>query len=81
MGSEVRLTLLAQLQTDYINLGMIHFINLESDWDTAMVNKCYDLVSMIRMCPPRPASTMRRRNTTLMSALAAKAARATVPSR
>lgn len=28
--------LLARLQTDYIDLGMIHFIDQESDWDKAM---------------------------------------------
>lgn len=28
--------LLTRLQTDYIDLGMIHFIDAESDWDAAM---------------------------------------------
>ena len=28
--------LLARLQTDYIDLGMIHFIDTENDWDAAM---------------------------------------------
>ena len=28
--------LLARLQTDYIDLGMIHFIDTEDDWDAAM---------------------------------------------
>ena len=28
--------LLARLQTDYIDLGMIHFIDAENDWDAAM---------------------------------------------
>ena len=28
--------LLTRLQTDYIDLGMIHFIDTESDWDAAM---------------------------------------------
>ena len=40
--------LLARLQTDYIDLGMIHFIDSESDWDAAMNGPFLDYVKELK---------------------------------
>ncbi|MBD5155976.1 MAG: aldo/keto reductase [Oscillibacter sp.] len=40
--------LLARLQTDYIDLGMIHFIDSESDWDAAMNGPFLDYVKQLK---------------------------------
>lgn len=40
--------LLARLQTDYIDLGMIHFIDSERDWDTAMNGPYLDYVKELK---------------------------------
>ena len=40
--------LLARLQTDYIDLGMIHFIDTEQDWDAAMNGPYMEYVRGLR---------------------------------
>ena len=40
--------LLARLQTDYIDLGMIHFVDSESDWDAAMNSPYLDYVKELK---------------------------------
>ena len=40
--------LLARLQTDYIDLGMIHFIDTEGDWDAAMNGPFLDYVKELK---------------------------------
>ena len=40
--------LLARLQTDYIDLGMIHFVDTESDWGTAMNGPFLDYVKELK---------------------------------
>ena len=40
--------LLSRLQTDYIDLGMIHYIDQESDWDKAMNGPYLDYVMELR---------------------------------
>ena len=40
--------LLTRLQTDYIDLGMIHFVDSESDWDAAMNGPYLDYVKELR---------------------------------
>ena len=40
--------LLARLQTDYIDLGMIHFVDTQADWDAAMAGPYLDYVEGLR---------------------------------
>ncbi|MCI8697563.1 MAG: 4Fe-4S binding protein [Oscillospiraceae bacterium] len=40
--------LLARLQTDYIDLGMIHFVDTQADWDSAMGGPYLDYVERLR---------------------------------
>ncbi len=40
--------LLSRLQTDYIDLGMIHFIDQEKDWDDAMNGPYLDYVKSLK---------------------------------
>ena len=40
--------LLARLQTDYIDLGMIHFVDTQADWDAAMGGPYLDYVEELR---------------------------------
>lgn len=40
--------LLSRLQTDYIDLGMIHFVDSEADWDAAMAGPFLDYVKDLR---------------------------------
>lgn len=40
--------LLARLQTDYIDLGMIHFVDTEGDWDAAMGGPFLDYVKELK---------------------------------
>ena len=40
--------LLARLQTDYIDLGMIHFVDTQADWDAAMGGPYLDYVEGLR---------------------------------
>ena len=40
--------LLARLQTDYIDLGMIHFVDTQDDWDSAMGGPYLDYVERLR---------------------------------
>jgi len=40
--------LLARLQTDYIDLGMIHFVDTESDWDSATNSPYLDYVKGLK---------------------------------
>ncbi len=40
--------LLARLQTDYIDLGMIHFVDTESDWDAAMSGPYIEYVRQLK---------------------------------
>lgn len=40
--------LLTRLQTDYIDLGMIHFVDTESDWDGAFNGPYFDYVMQLK---------------------------------
>ena len=40
--------LLTRLQTDYIDLGMIHFVDTEGDWDAAMSSPFLDYVKELK---------------------------------
>ena len=40
--------LLARLQMDYIDLGMIHFVDTQADWDSAMGGPYLDYVERLR---------------------------------
>lgn len=40
--------LLTRLQTDYIDLGMIHFIDQESDWETAINGSFFQYVKELK---------------------------------
>lgn len=40
--------LLARLQTDYIDLGMIHFVDTEDDWDAAMSGPYLEYVKALK---------------------------------
>ena len=40
--------LLARLQTDYIDLGMIHFVDTQADWDGAMGGPFLDYVKQLK---------------------------------
>lgn len=40
--------LLSRLQTDYIDLGMIHFVDSEADWDAAMAGPFLDYVKGLK---------------------------------
>ncbi len=42
--------LLARLGTDYIDLGMIHFVDSESDWDAAMNGPFLSYVKELKRC-------------------------------
>ena len=42
--------LLARLGTDYVDLGMIHFIDSEADWNAAMQGPFYEYMRELKAC-------------------------------
>ena len=42
--------LLARLGTDYIDLGMIHFVDSEADWNAAMQGPFYEYMQALKAC-------------------------------
>lgn len=42
--------LLVRLQTDYVDLGMIHFVDQENDWENAMNGPFIEYVKELKAC-------------------------------